>query len=244
MTNFAWLRDAGAVQRHHRGASWRCAIRREFSISATWVSSKSADRMRSRLLERAFTNSAARLSEGQAQYTIVCAHDGGTIDDLIVYRLGPERFMLCVNASNIDADREWMLGLNVRAREIRDVSDETALVAVQGPKAIAILSDARGRFRSTRFRASASRRRTSPACDASRRAPVTPAKTASSCSSAPTPARGNCSRRCSTSAPPPTLKPCGLGARDTLAARSGPAALWSRTRSRYLAARGGPRRPM
>src|SRR5713226_464222 len=51
------------------------------------------------LLERALTNSAARLREGQAQYTIMCAEDGGTIDDLIVYRTGAERYVLCVNAS-------------------------------------------------------------------------------------------------------------------------------------------------
>jgi aminomethyltransferase len=92
-----------------------------------------------RLLERALTNSAARLREGHAQYTLLCAPDGGTIDDLIVYRLGDERFMLCVNASNIDTDREWLLGLNTDGADFRDLSNETALVAVQGPKAIAIL---------------------------------------------------------------------------------------------------------
>src|SRR5579871_1312075 len=91
------------------------------------------------LLERALTNSAARLREGHAQYTLLCAPDGGTIDDLIVYRLGPERFMLCVNASNIEADREWLLSLNKNRADFRDLSDEIALVALQGPKAIAIL---------------------------------------------------------------------------------------------------------
>lgn len=91
------------------------------------------------LLERALTNSAARLKLGQAQYSILCAEDGGTIDDLIVYRIGTDRFMLCVNASNIDADREWITGLNRGGADFRDLSDETALVAVQGPKAIAIL---------------------------------------------------------------------------------------------------------
>ncbi len=86
------------------------------------------------LLERALTNSAARLHEGHAQYTLLCAPDGGTIDDLIVYRLGAERFMLCVNASNIEADREWLLELNHHGAAFRDVSEETALVAVQGPR--------------------------------------------------------------------------------------------------------------
>lgn len=91
-------------------------------------------------LERAFTNSAARLKPGQAQYTIMCAEDGGTLDDLIVYRLGAERYMLCVNASNIDADREWIVELNGGRAKFDDVSDATALIAVQGPVAVAILA--------------------------------------------------------------------------------------------------------
>jgi glycine cleavage system T protein (aminomethyltransferase) len=92
------------------------------------------------ILERTFTNSAARLSDGQAQYTIMCAEDGGTIDDLIVYRLVDQRYMLCVNASNIAADREWILEVNHGRAEFEDLSDATALVAVQGPSAVAILS--------------------------------------------------------------------------------------------------------
>ena len=91
-------------------------------------------------LERAFTNSAARLQEGQAQYTIMCAEDGGTIDDLIVYRLGAERYMLCVNASNIDVDREWLLELNGGRAIFEDVSEASSLIAVQGPAAVAILA--------------------------------------------------------------------------------------------------------
>jgi aminomethyltransferase len=91
-------------------------------------------------LERAFTNSAARIREGQAQYTIMCAEDGGAIDDLIVYRLGAERYMLCVNASNIDVDRQWLLELNDGCAKFEDVSDATSLIAVQGPAAVAILA--------------------------------------------------------------------------------------------------------
>jgi aminomethyltransferase len=91
-------------------------------------------------LERAFTNSAARLKNGQAQYTIMCTETGGTIDDLIVYRLGPERYMLCVNASNIEADHDWIVELNGGRANFEDVSDATALIAVQGPVAVAILA--------------------------------------------------------------------------------------------------------
>lgn len=92
------------------------------------------------LLERALTNSAARLNEQHAQYTLLCAEDGGTIDDLIVYRTGASRYLLCVNASNIDVDREWLNSLNKTGADFRDLSDETALVAVQGPKAVGLVS--------------------------------------------------------------------------------------------------------
>src|SRR6202451_1976149 len=91
-------------------------------------------------LERAFTNSAARLKPGDAQYTIMCAEDGGTLDDLIVYRLRAARHMLCVNASNIEADREWIVELKGGRARFEDVSDATALIAVQGPVAVAILA--------------------------------------------------------------------------------------------------------
>src|ERR1019366_7590067 len=80
-------------------------------------------------IERAFTNSAARLKQGHAQYTIMCAEDGATIDDLI-----------CVNASNIDTDREWIAELNGGRAKFEDISGVTALVAVQGPLAVAILA--------------------------------------------------------------------------------------------------------
>ncbi|MGH7931970.1 MAG: glycine cleavage system aminomethyltransferase GcvT, partial [Candidatus Binataceae bacterium] len=92
------------------------------------------------VLEHALTNSAARLVDGQAQYTIMCAHDGGTIDDLIVYRRAAEDYMLCVNAANIARDRESLLSLNRDGTEFYDASDETALIALQGPRAEGILA--------------------------------------------------------------------------------------------------------
>ena len=93
------------------------------------------------LLEGAFTNSAARLHDGQAQYTILCAEDGGTMDDLIVYRRARDDYLLCVNASNIASDWEWLSQLNrAVGSDLRDVSAQSALVAVQGPKASAVLA--------------------------------------------------------------------------------------------------------
>jgi len=91
------------------------------------------------LLERVMSNSAARLEAGRAQYTVMCTPEGGTIDDLIVNRLDDAHFMLCVNASNIAADREWLLELGAKDAGFRDLSDETGLIAVQGPQAQAVL---------------------------------------------------------------------------------------------------------
>ncbi len=92
------------------------------------------------MLERTLTNSAARLVDGQAQYTIMCAPDGGTIDDLIVYRHSADRYMLCVNASNIATDWDWLAEHNRDGAVLRDHSEATALVALQGPLAAQVLT--------------------------------------------------------------------------------------------------------
>jgi aminomethyltransferase len=91
------------------------------------------------LLERALTNSAARLSIGRAQYTIMCDSDGGTIDDLICYRRDHDRYMLCVNAANTAADWDHLASLAGADAECRDQSAEIALIAIQGPRSEAIL---------------------------------------------------------------------------------------------------------
>lgn len=91
-------------------------------------------------LERAFSNSAARLTDGQAQYTLMCAADGGTLDDLIVYRRGANDYLLCVNAANIAVDFAQLATLRRADAEFINVSDETALVALQGPRAQAMLA--------------------------------------------------------------------------------------------------------
>jgi aminomethyltransferase len=92
------------------------------------------------MLERTFSNSAARLVDSQAQYTIMCNDDGGTIDDLIVYRRAPDHYLLCVNASNIAVDWAQLAELRHRDIALEDISDKTALIAVQGPQAAAILA--------------------------------------------------------------------------------------------------------
>jgi aminomethyltransferase len=80
------------------------------------------------------TNDAAALAVGQVQYSVLCDPEGGIIDDLTVYRLGAERFMLTVNAGSIDRDWAWVTEHGGGA-DWRNISAETALIAVQGPRA-------------------------------------------------------------------------------------------------------------
>ena len=85
------------------------------------------------------TNDAARLYDGKAMYAVMCQEDGGAVDDLLVYRMDEERYLLVINASNIEKDLAWMRAHNPMGTELEDVSEETALLAIQGPKAPAIV---------------------------------------------------------------------------------------------------------
>jgi aminomethyltransferase len=85
-------------------------------------------------VQRLTTNDAASLEVGQVQYSLLCTPAGGIVDDLTLYRLAPDRFMLVVNAANIDKDWHWVTGHGTGAAW-KDVSAETALLAVQGPRA-------------------------------------------------------------------------------------------------------------
>jgi len=88
------------------------------------------------LLQAALSNDLDRIGPGQAQYTLLTNEQGGIVDDLIVYEREPERFLLIVNASNREPDFEWLRDREGRGAEVRDVSDDYALLAVQGPKAL------------------------------------------------------------------------------------------------------------
>ncbi len=85
------------------------------------------------------TNDARRLRDGQAQYSLLCCEDGGVLDDIIAYRLAADRYLLCVNAANTARDREW-IETHASGAEVVDLSEETALLALQGPRASDILA--------------------------------------------------------------------------------------------------------
>jgi aminomethyltransferase len=86
-------------------------------------------------LQRLTTNDVAALEIGQVQYSVLCAEDGGIVDDVTLYRLAPDRFMMTVNAGNIEKDWTWVTGRLQGRVDARNVSDETGLIAVQGPHA-------------------------------------------------------------------------------------------------------------
>ncbi|MBI1861798.1 MAG: glycine cleavage system aminomethyltransferase GcvT [Deltaproteobacteria bacterium] len=84
------------------------------------------------------TNDLNRIQVGQAQYNMLCNPIGGVIDDIIVYRRHPEDLFICVNASNRHTDFDWVKG-HLKRSTLTDESDETALIALQGPQSEAVL---------------------------------------------------------------------------------------------------------
>lgn len=94
------------------------------------------------LVQKISSNDASKLEIGQAQYSCIPNEDGGIVDDMLVYRLsedqcseGEQAFMLVVNASNIDKDWDWISKYNDFDTKMINISDQTGLLALQGPKA-------------------------------------------------------------------------------------------------------------
>lgn len=92
-------------------------------------------------LQRLSTNDVGRLADGRALYTLFCREDGGIVDDLLIYRYGYDRYTLVVNAANIEKDLAWVETHKRSGTAVQDVSDETALIAIQGPSSPAVLTD-------------------------------------------------------------------------------------------------------
>ena len=88
------------------------------------------------LIQRVTSNDAAVLTDGKAHYSCLPNNDGGIVDDLLVYKIDNETYMLVVNAGNIDKDWNWISKHNTSGVDMKNISDDTSLLAVQGPKAI------------------------------------------------------------------------------------------------------------
>jgi len=87
------------------------------------------------LIQRVTSNDASKLYDGKVQYSCLPNENGGIVDDLLVYRLDEKTYMLVVNASNIEKDWNWIQKFNSNAVEMHNISDQTSLLAIQGPKA-------------------------------------------------------------------------------------------------------------
>ena len=92
--------------------------------------------MTAEFLQAMLSNDLDRLSDGEAQYTLLTNERGGIVDDLIVYRMSHGHYLLVVNAGNREAAYGWLKEREARGTEVRDASDEYALVAVQGPRSL------------------------------------------------------------------------------------------------------------
>ncbi|OED49112.1 glycine cleavage system protein T [Flavobacteriaceae bacterium (ex Bugula neritina AB1)] len=87
------------------------------------------------LIQKVTSNDASKLVDGKAQYSCLPNDKGGIVDDLIVYKMADEKYLLVVNASNIEKDWNWISSHNSMNAEMRDISDDYSLLAIQGPKA-------------------------------------------------------------------------------------------------------------
>ncbi|MBE5319576.1 glycine cleavage system aminomethyltransferase GcvT [Pedobacter sp. MR2016-19] len=87
------------------------------------------------LIQRVTSNDAAKLYDGKVQYSCLPNKDGGIVDDLLVYKIDDKTYMLVVNASNIEKDWNWIQQFNTEGVEMHNISDQTSLLAIQGPKA-------------------------------------------------------------------------------------------------------------
>jgi aminomethyltransferase len=91
-------------------------------------------------LERLTTNDVSALTDGAAQYSLLTNPQGGVIDDIIVYRLANDHLLVVVNAANADKDRAWILQHLPSSVSLFDATAQTAMIAVQGPQALALVS--------------------------------------------------------------------------------------------------------
>jgi aminomethyltransferase len=91
------------------------------------------------LIQKVTSNDASKLVDGQAQYSCLPNDKGGIVDDLLVYRMAENHYLLVVNASNIDKDWEWITRHNDLGVDMENISDTICLFAVQGPLATQVL---------------------------------------------------------------------------------------------------------
>lgn len=91
------------------------------------------------LIQKLCSNDASKLVDGQAQYSCLPNETGGIVDDLLIYRMSSEEYLLVVNASNIEKDWNWISDRNTEGVEMTNISDGISMLAIQGPKAASVM---------------------------------------------------------------------------------------------------------
>lgn len=124
----------GLIQEHEAVRN-RCGIFDVSHMGEIFVSGKGADNF----VDHLVTNRASALSPGEISYTPMCMENGGIVDDLLVYHLGVDNFLLVVNAANIEKDYQWILKNAPEEVKVDNQSENWAQLAVQGPEAEKII---------------------------------------------------------------------------------------------------------
>ena len=120
------------VKTEHQNVRERLGVFDVSHMGEFWVEGPEA----LKLLQYVTSNDVSKLVDGQAQYTCLPNEQNGIVDDLILYRFNAEKYLLVVNASNIDKDWKWINTHNNFDAQLKNASDKYSLLAVQGPKAI------------------------------------------------------------------------------------------------------------
>ena len=90
-------------------------------------------------IQKLVTNDCSKMYDGQVKYSPICNEEGGVIDDLLIYKYNNNKYMLVINAANREKDFKWMKANEFGNMTLSDVSDDIALIAVQGPKSKQVL---------------------------------------------------------------------------------------------------------
>lgn len=126
----------GGVLDEHRAARQRAGLFDVSHMGEIHVTGPGAEAF----LQRLTPNNVERLSSGRAHYSGLLNEHGGYLDDLLIYRLGDEEFLIVVNAANVESDFDWIRGHASDGVTVEDVSADYALLALQGPRALDILA--------------------------------------------------------------------------------------------------------
>ncbi|MBD3172279.1 glycine cleavage system aminomethyltransferase GcvT [Candidatus Bathyarchaeota archaeon] len=120
------------IQAEHKAVRDSCGVFDTSHMGRTWATGSDVERF----LNYIVTNDVSKLEPNEGLYTVMCKPTGGIVDDLILYRINDEKFWVVYNASNREKDFKWLKknskGFDV---DLKDVSDEVAMIAVQGPQA-------------------------------------------------------------------------------------------------------------